>query len=100
MFQRQLFGAAEKVWDAAQYERQGQLLQNAAAENFFSSLTNEIVHHRNYHTRDEARTEIFEYIELFYNRKRLHQLLNYLKVLRLNLTGIVRSSLSQTSAWS
>ena len=43
----------------------------------FSSLKNEIVHHRNYQTRDEARTEIFEYIELFYNRKRLHQSLNY-----------------------
>jgi len=43
----------------------------------FSSLKNEIVHHRNYQTRDEARTEIFEHIKLFYNRKRLHQSLNY-----------------------
>ena len=48
------------------------------AESFVSSLKNEIAHHRNYQTRDEARTEIFEYIELFYNRKRLHQSLNYL----------------------
>jgi putative transposase len=55
----------------------GNCYDNAVAESFFSSLKNEIVHHRNYHTRDEARTEIFEYIELFYNRKRLHQSLNY-----------------------
>jgi putative transposase len=55
----------------------GACYDNAVAESFFSSLKNEIVHHRNYQTRDEARSEIFEYIELFYNRKRLHQSLNY-----------------------
>ena len=55
----------------------GNCYDNAVAESFFSSLKNELVHHRNYQTRDEARTEIFEYIELFYNRKRLHQSLNY-----------------------
>jgi putative transposase len=55
----------------------GNCYDNAVAESFFSSLKNEIIHHRNYQTRDEARTEIFEYIELFYNRKRLHQSLNY-----------------------
>ena len=55
----------------------GNCYDNAVAESFFSSLKNEIVHHRNYRTRDEARTEIFDYIELFYNRKRLHQSLNY-----------------------
>jgi putative transposase len=55
----------------------GNCYDNAVAESFFSSLKNEIVHHRNYHTRDEARTEIFEYVELFYNRKRIHQSLDY-----------------------
>jgi putative transposase len=55
----------------------GNCYDNAVAESFFSSLKNEIVHHRSYQTRDEARKEICEYIELFYNRKRLHQLLNY-----------------------
>jgi len=55
----------------------GNCYDNAVAESFFSSLKNEIVHHRNYHTRDEARAEIFDYIELFYNRKRLHQSFNY-----------------------
>jgi putative transposase len=37
-------------------------------ESFFSSLKNEIIHHRDYHTRDQARTEIFGDIELFYNQ--------------------------------
>jgi putative transposase len=55
----------------------GNCYDNAVVESFFSSLKNEIVHHRNYQTRDEARAEIFEYIELFYNRKRLYQSLNY-----------------------
>ena len=55
----------------------GNCYDNAVAESFFSSLKNEIVHHCDYHTRDQARSEIFEYIELFYNRKRIHQSLNY-----------------------
>jgi putative transposase len=55
----------------------GNCYDNAVAESFFSSLKNELVHHRNFQTRDEARNEIFEYIELFYNRKRIHQSLNY-----------------------
>jgi putative transposase len=55
----------------------GNCYDNAVAESFFSSLKNEIIHHRDYKTRDEARAEIFEYIELFYNRKRIHQSLDY-----------------------
>lgn len=55
----------------------GNCYDNAVAESFFSSLKNELVHHRTFQTRDEARAEIFEYMELFYNRQRLHQSLNY-----------------------
>ena len=50
---------------------------NAVAESFFSTLKNELVHHADFATRDQARSAIFEYIELFYNRKRLHQSLGY-----------------------
>ncbi len=46
---------------------------NAVAESFFSNLKNELVHHCDFATRDEARAAIFDYIELFYNRKRIHQ---------------------------
>ena len=37
------------------------------AESFFSLVKNELVHHRSFNSRDEARTAIFEYIEMFYN---------------------------------
>ena len=50
---------------------------NAVAESFFSNLKNELVHHRDFPTRDHARAAIFDYIELYYNRKRLHQTLGY-----------------------
>ena len=50
---------------------------NAMAESFFSNLKNELVHHCDFATREEARTAIFDYIELFYNRRRIHQSLNY-----------------------
>jgi putative transposase len=58
--------------------RKGNCYDNAVVESFFSSLKNELVHHRDYHSREEARSEIFDYIELFYNRRRMHQSLGYL----------------------
>lgn len=58
--------------------RKGNCYDNAVVESFFSSLKNELIHHRDYHTREQARMEIFEYIELFYNRQRVHQSLGYL----------------------
>jgi len=66
----------------------GNCYDNAVAESFFSSLKNEIIHHRDYHTRDEARAEIFEYIEMFYNRKRLHQSLNYQTPMQYKSDGV------------
>ena len=50
---------------------------NAVAESFFSNLKNEMIHHHDFATRDQARAAIFDYIELFYNRKRIHQTLGY-----------------------
>jgi putative transposase len=58
--------------------RKGDCWDNAVAESFFSSLKTERVHHRLYHSRAEARRDIFEYIEVFYNRVRLHSTLGYL----------------------
>lgn len=57
--------------------RRGNCYDNAVVESFFSSLKNELVHHRDYHSREQARTEVFDYIELFYNRQRIHQSLDY-----------------------
>lgn len=57
--------------------RKGNCYDNAVVESFFSSLKNELIHHCDYHTRQEARTDIFDYIELFYNRQRMHESLGY-----------------------
>jgi putative transposase len=56
----------------------GDCWDNAPTESFFSTLKREQVHHKYYETRDSARTDIFFYIEAFYNRKRRHSTLNYL----------------------
>ena len=58
--------------------RKGDCFDNACAESFISTLKNELTHHLQFNTREEARTAIFEYIEVFYNRQRLHQTLGYL----------------------
>jgi len=57
--------------------RRGNCYDNAVAESFFSTLKNELVYDQDFITRDQARSEIFEYIEVFYNRNRLHQSLGY-----------------------
>jgi transposase InsO family protein len=57
--------------------RKGDCYDNAAAESFFSTLKNELIHSKWFQDRDEARAAIFDYIEVFYNRKRRHQALDY-----------------------
>jgi transposase InsO family protein len=58
--------------------RKGECLDNAVAESFFGTLKNELIYHEDYKTKSEARQSIFEYIEVFYNRKRRHAFLNYM----------------------
>ena len=55
----------------------GTAYDNAVAESFFSNLKNELVHHVDFLNRESARAAIFSYIELFYNRQRIHQTLGY-----------------------
>lgn len=61
----------------ASMSRKGMPYDNAVMESFFSSLKQELTHHVRFLDRDEARMRIFDYIEVFYNRKRLHSRLNY-----------------------
>ena len=58
--------------------RKGNCYDNAPMESFWGTLKNELVHHRRYATRAQARHEIAEYIELFYNRQRRHSRLGNL----------------------
>jgi len=58
--------------------RRADCYDNAVMESFFGTLKNEWVHHQKYQTRSQARTDIFSYIEGFYNTVRLHSSLGYL----------------------
>ena len=58
--------------------RRGNCYDNAVAESFFSSLKKEQIKRKIYVSREEAKSEIIEYIEVFYNRKRRHSHLNQL----------------------
>ena len=51
---------------------------NAACESFFATLKTELVHTHTWPTRQAARTAIYEYLEVFYNRRRRHSSLGYL----------------------
>src|SRR3954451_8029646 len=57
--------------------RRGNCLDNAPMESFFASLKTERIHEARFRTRAEARAAVFEYIEVFYNRQRLHSALGY-----------------------
>src|SRR3954469_14066200 len=54
-----------------------QCWDNAPVESFFASLKRELVHHERYTSREEAKASIFEYVEAFYNRVRLHSSLGF-----------------------
>jgi putative transposase len=57
--------------------RKGNCHDNAVMESFFGTLKQELVYRRTYKTREEAQRSLFAYIEVFYNRKRLHSTLGY-----------------------
>ena len=58
--------------------RKGNCWDNAPVESFFATLKRELVHDRRFQTREQAKSEIFEFIEVWYNRQRRHSALNYL----------------------
>jgi transposase InsO family protein len=61
----------------ASMSRQGNCYDNAAMEAFWSTLKMELIYRQSFATRQQAREAIFEYIEVFYNRQRLHSALGY-----------------------
>jgi putative transposase len=58
--------------------RKGNCWDNAVSESFFHTLKTELTHHCKFKNREEARKIIFDYIEVFYNRIRIHSAINYL----------------------
>ena len=74
--------------------RKGDCWDNAVSESFFHSLKTELVYHETFKTKAQANEMIFEYIEIFYNRQRLHSYNNYMspvkfeeKMLRLEMVA-------------
>jgi putative transposase len=57
--------------------RKGNCYDNACAETFFSTIKCEMLYHKKYQTREQARRDIFWFVEQFYNRKRRHTAINY-----------------------
>jgi len=57
--------------------RKGDCWDNAVVESFFGSLKSERIHWRSYQSRDEVRTDVVDYIAMFYNSRRLHAFLGY-----------------------
>ena len=69
----------------ASMSRPGCCYDNAAAESFWHTLKNELIHRRDFQTRDEASQAIFEYIEVFYNRTRQHTTIGNLSPVQFEL---------------
>jgi transposase InsO family protein len=67
----------EKLGVTVSMSRTGNCWDNAVAESFFATLKRELVDRRRWRSVIELRTAVFEYIEMFYNRRRLHSSLNF-----------------------
>jgi putative transposase len=70
--------------------RRGNCWDNAPVESFFATLKRERVYHRRYCTHAEARADLFQYIEVWYNRKRRHSSLGYLSPADYEAQGVVQ----------
>jgi putative transposase len=69
----------------ASMSRKADCYDNAPMESFFHTLKTELVHHRQYATRQEATRDIFAYIEGFYNRTRRHSAIGYISPMEMEL---------------
>ena len=68
--------------------RPGCPYDNACSESFFSSAKRECIYRKNYLTIEEVKRDLFEYIELFYNRKRMHASLGYMSPVEYRLSNM------------
>ena len=85
--------AAQRIVQSLSRPRQ--CWDNAVAESFFATLKTELAYRESWPTRAAARTAVFEYIEVFYNRRRLHSSLAYRSPAEYEGAGLPRRSSSQ-----
>ena len=77
--------------------RSGNVWDNAAMESFFSSLKTERTARKTYRTRDQAKADVFDYIECFYNPKRRHSTIGYLSPVEFEMqAGLALPGVNQT----
>ncbi len=62
----------KKIGIIQSMSRKGNCDDNAVAESFFHTLKTELTHHEIYHTKEQTKRSIFDYIEIFYKRERSH----------------------------
>jgi putative transposase len=72
----------------------GNCYDNAITESFFSTLKKELIYLTNFETKEQAAVEIFQFIEIFYNRKRLHSALDYLSPVEFRLKNLIENKSS------
>jgi len=72
--------------------RQGDVWDNAPQESFFGTLKGELVHHLGRLSRNDAHREVFDFIEVFYNRQRLHSSLGYLSPVEFERLSMVKAA--------
>jgi len=70
--------------------RKGDCWDNAVAESFFKIIKSELVYHNRFRSKAHARLEVFEFIEIWYNRKRRHSSLGYLTPMEFEQNEILR----------
>ena len=78
--------------------RKGNCWDNAVAESFFATLKTELVYTRRFATRAEAREAIFEYIEVFYNRRRRHSSIGYVSPVEFEMNFIQETDTEKQAA--
>ena len=68
--------------------RKGNCWDNAPAESFFHTLKTELVHHKHYATKEDAKRDLFTYIEGYYNSRRIHSAIGYVTPVEMELNAV------------
>jgi len=77
--------------------RKGQCWDNAVGESWFATLKEELIYRQSWASRAQVRRAVFEFIEVFYNRKRLHSSLNYMAPAAYELSMIHHQKATQAA---
>ncbi|WP_168205949.1 IS3 family transposase [Geobacter sp. FeAm09] len=67
----------QRCWRYPEHSGTGCCYDNAITESFFGTLKRELIHHCTFRSRTDAQSQIFRYIEGFYNRRRRHSAIGY-----------------------